>query len=186
MATSGFQLQDVINKMSDNHLALEGRRLSLGGMLKRFFRRLFGKNRRNRIYDIKYLDSTTSTHKSEAIHYNEFMQNLEKRAKLFAALANQGSAEAQKLGAASEEKILDFLNKNISSLQILHRQLTGFNNYFKNEIQKDRHSKAKFRGLRVELSAVKNSIIKANQARHEYVSVKEEQDQMKQLGVERE
>ncbi len=186
MATSGFQLEDVMNKMIDNHLALEGRRLSFGGRLKRFFRKMFGKGQKNKIYDISYLDVTTSTNKSESIPYSDFMQDVRKKAKLFMALAHQGSAATQKLGAASEEKILNFLNKNISSLQTLHRRLTGFNDYFKNEIQKDKESRAKFRGLRVELSAVKNSIIKANQAKHEYVAAKEEQDQMKQLGVKQE
>jgi len=186
MATSGFQLEDVMNKMTDNHLALEGRRLSFGGRLKRFFRKMFGKGQKNKIYEISYLDVTTSTNKSESIPYCDFMQDVRKKAKLFTALARQGSAATQKLGAASEEKILNFLDKNISSLQTLHRRLTGFNDFFKNEIQKDRESRAKFRGLRVELSAVKNSIIKANQAKHEYVAVKEEQDQMKRLGVKQE
>ncbi len=186
MATSGFQLEDVMNKMTDNHLTLEGQRLSLRGRLKRFFRKMFGKGRQNKIYDISYLDVTTSTNKSESIQYGDFMQDVRKKAKLFTALAHQGSAVTQKLGGASEEKILEFLNKNISSLQALHRRLTGFNDYFKSEMQKDRESQAKFRGLRVELSAVKNSIIKANQAKHEYVASKEEQDQMKQLGVKQE
>lgn len=147
---------------------------------------MFGKGRENKVYDISYIDVTTSTNKSESILYGDFMQDVGKMAQLFTALAHQGSAATQKLGAASEEKILNFLNQNISSLQTLHRRLTGFNNYFKNEIQKDRENRAKFRGLRVELSAVKNSIIKANQAKHEYVAVKEEQDQMKQLGVKQE
>ncbi len=147
---------------------------------------MFGKGPQNKIYDISYLDVTTSTNKSESIQYGDFMQDVRKKAKLFTALAHQGSAVAQRLGGASEEKILEFLNKNISSLQALHRRLTGFNDYFKSEMQKDRESRAKFRGLRVELSAVKNSIIKANQAKHEYVASKEEQDQMKQLGVKQE
>jgi hypothetical protein len=186
MATSGYQLQDVLNKMADNHSALEERRSSFGARLRRIFQKVFRKNRANTIYDISYLDVTTSTRKSESIPYSEFMQDLAKKAKLFAALAHQNSAAAQKLAAAPEEKILGFLNKNISSLQSLHRRLTGFNDYFKGEIPSDRRGKSKFRGLRVELSAVKNSIIKANQAKHEYEAVKEEQDQMKQLGVQQE
>jgi hypothetical protein len=183
MATSGFQLEDVVNKMTDNHLALESRKLNLGGKLRKFFRKLIGRSEENKLYEIAYFDVTTSSNRTESIQYSTFMQDLRKKAKLFTTLANQSSAATQKLVAASEETILQFLNKNISSLQTLHRRLIGFNDYFKNEIPKDKDSRGKFRGLRVELSAVKNSIIKANQAKHEYVTVKEEQDQMKRLGM---
>jgi hypothetical protein len=40
------------------------------------------------------------------------------------------------------------------------------------------------RGIKLEITAIKNSVVKANQKRHEYVSQKEEIEQLKKLGVQ--
>jgi hypothetical protein len=43
--------------------------------------------------------------------------------------------------------------------------------------------KAEIKGIRLELVAVKNGIVKANQRRHEYAARKEEKEQLGRLGL---
>ena len=53
--------------------------------------------------------------------------------------------------------------------------------FFKaNVVQEDRD---KIKGIKPELSALKNTYVKANQMRYEYSAQKESEEQMKRLGV---
>ncbi len=181
MGSTGFQLEDIAGKLIDNHAAFSSRKLSLGEKMGRFFRRLSGNREESHVYEIEYLDVSTSTTRSESVSFNTFIEELHKKAKVYASLTNRSGPPTRRLEGASEEKIFDFLTRQLANLETLHRQLTGFNEFFKAEMPEE--ARAKYRGLRVELSAVKNSMIKANQARHEYIATKEEQEQMKKLGI---
>jgi len=181
LASAGYQLEDVIQKMGENHQAMEAMQAGLGRRLRRLFDSVFGAKKGDRVYEIEYFDAGSSLNRVETVSYKSFMDELRKKARMYAALMNRESSASRRLIAAPEEKILEFLSRQISSLQTVHRRLTGFNELFKKEMSSDR--RIKMRGFRVELSAVKNAIIKSNQAKAEYVSSREEQVQMKQLGV---
>jgi hypothetical protein len=184
LAASGFQMKDVIEKIENNHGALSKRKRGLFQALGAFLRRIFGGGEPDLVYEIKYFDVTTASDRRESILYDSFMEEIRKKAGLFRSLLNQESSASRKLMAAPEEKILDFVNRQVSSLQTLHRRLIGMNDYFKEAITKEKSGK--FRGLRVELAAIKNSIIKCNQAKGEYVSAREQQVQMEKLGLKAE
>jgi hypothetical protein len=73
------------------------------------------------------------------------------------------------------------LSKNIEELQSLHKTLSALDVFFKSEASREDREKVK--GIKPELTAIKNGIVKANQKRHEYIAQKEEQEQMKRLGI---
>jgi hypothetical protein len=81
----------------------------------------------------------------------------------------------------TEEQITGYLDKNIKEVQALHRTLSALDDYFKaNVVSEDR---GKIKGIKPELSALKNTLVKANQLRYDYSAQKEEEEQMKRLGV---
>jgi len=81
----------------------------------------------------------------------------------------------------TEEQIIGYLDKNIRDVQSLHRTMNALDDFFKaNAVKEDRE---KLKGIKPELSALKNIIVKANQLRYEYSAQKEEEDQMKRLGI---
>ena len=53
--------------------------------------------------------------------------------------------------------------------------------FFKSEVPGE--AKARVKGVRGEITAVKGAVIKANQKKHEYVAQCEELEQMKRLGI---
>jgi len=181
MASSGFQLQDVVNKMEDNHLVLQSSRTGFLERLRRFFKRLFGGGAVHEMYEIEYMDSASSMTRAETVHYLVFIEELSRKAKLFTALTDRNSSTTRKLMAASDPEILKFLDRNLESLSALHRRITGFNDHFRKEIAKLKQGK--YRGLKVELSSIKNCLIKARHARYEYSAGLEEQEEMKKLGI---
>jgi hypothetical protein len=47
----------------------------------------------------------------------------------------------------------------------------------------DKEDRDKIRGIKPELGTIKNAILRANSKRHEYSAQKEEEEQLKRLGV---
>jgi hypothetical protein len=39
------------------------------------------------------------------------------------------------------------------------------------------------KGIKIEIGALKNAVVKANQKKYEYIAQKEEQEQLKKLGI---
>ena len=76
---------------------------------------------------------------------------------------------------------MSFVNKQISEIQSIFVIINSLDAYFKNEI--DSEFKTRVKGMQIELTALRNSIINANKKRSEYASFKEESEQMKKLGI---
>ena len=89
--------------------------------------------------------------------------------------------EYSKIEHSSEEAILSFVNKQISQMQSLFSILNALDGYFKNNVENS--LRPKVRGMQIELSSMRNSIVNANKKRGEYASFKEENEQMKKLGI---
>jgi hypothetical protein len=181
LASAGFQLEDVVNKLSDNHQALMSRKVGIARKFNRLLKRLFGGGIHKQVYEIECLGLKDSTAKTERIDFNSFIVDLKNKIKLYSTLTREESIASKQLRANPEQKIYNFLNRNLSALQTIHRRLIGLNNYFRSEFQGEKN--IRHRGLKVELTAIKNSIVKANQKKHEYVSLKEQQEQLKKMGI---
>ena len=80
-----------------------------------------------------------------------------------------------------ENKALDFLNNQIGDCSRINMQLGALDEYFKNSVNAVNRSKVK--GIKMELTAIKNILVKTNQHRAEYVAFREEQEQMRKLGI---
>jgi hypothetical protein len=181
LASAGFQMEDAITKLSENNSVYKSRKMSIAERLGRWIRKVILRQDDTQMYEIEYFDVLSSTNKTEKINFDIFMEELQKRSKLYSALSNKTTQAYSNLEKFSEAKIYEFLNKNIAGLQLMHRRISGLDDFFRNEVPKDK--KNKIRGIKVEMTAVKNSLIKANKKKHEYVSMKEEAEQMKRLGI---
>ncbi|MBQ4015298.1 MAG: hypothetical protein II610_08640, partial [Treponema sp.] len=98
------------------------------------------------------------------------------------SFALKNSVAYKKFQSADEQKLLEFMNKQISDLQKISVILKALDDYFKNNAPADKRSKIK--GLSMELMAIKNNSVNTNQRRAEYISYIEEQEQMKKLGIQ--
>ena len=101
--------------------------------------------------------------------------------RIIGSLSNKVSATTRKLESASEEAVLNFINKTIEDLHLIINKLDPINTYFRGEVGISHRNSIK--GIKIEITTMKNSLIKANQKRHEYISRMEEIEQMKKLGV---
>ena len=80
-----------------------------------------------------------------------------------------------------EDKIAEFVASQISECNHLIVLLNALDEFFKNTASP--MNKSKVKGLKIDITTLKNSIVKANQQRVEYTSYIEEEAQMKKLGI---
>ncbi|WP_455382508.1 hypothetical protein [Salinispira pacifica] len=181
LANSSRTLGDCSVKLKDNAILLENRRKSFGERFRLWIMRALGHKVRKNMYEVTYNDITTSAVQRETIDFNDFTEHVDRKGRMFAGILARTGTVARKIEAASEDQLFSFLARNISEVQLMHRRLQSLDSFFKDAVTAQ--ERTQMRGIKIELSSLKNSIIKANQKKHEYVARKEEIDQLRKLGV---
>lgn len=126
-------------------------------------------------------DRLTQSKKRCVLVWEEFEHRVISKAMFFASLSTQTESMKKKIRDAKEEDLLDVLNRNLAEANELVSQLAGLDEYFKKEKPEIR---SKIQGIKIELTTIKNYIIKSNQRRGEYLALCEEAQQMRELGME--
>ncbi|MDX9958796.1 MAG: hypothetical protein RBT68_10180, partial [Spirochaetia bacterium] len=178
----GFQLDDSIQKLNENQSILDSQDKSLFTNIRRLLREMLGKSPEDIIHEVDYMDPVSSERKNEAINFGSFATEVSRKAQTLIAMTSRTSTAYKRLEGASEEQIYKFLEKSIEELQSFHRKLTALDEFFRATITEP-EVKNKVRTIKTELGSIKNTIIKANQKRYEYIAIKDEQEQMKRLGI---
>jgi len=172
-------LNEICAKFDENQTILESHKKGFFEMLKELIRQITNAEPNEVIYSLEYIDPTKGIPVKESVNYFRFREDLEKKIKILTSFM-RGSAY-NKLTAMTEDQIIGYLEKNIRDIQSLHKTLGALDDFFKSSVSAE--DREKIKGIKPELSALKNSFVKANQLRHEYSAQKEEEEQMKRLGL---
>ena len=181
LASTPPQIGQIAQKIHENHDLLESEHNSIMDKIKRAFRKAFGIQEKPLFYNVTIVEQTTGAKRVEKINYQAFMTELAAKARRFASVAQANSPAYKKINAMPEEKIAEFVSAQISDLNHLIILLNAMDDFFKNTAAPANKSKVK--GLKIDITTLKNSIVKANQQRVEYSSYIEEEAQMKKLGI---
>ncbi len=175
------QIIQARDKIQENHDLLESEHNSFMDKLKKAFKQAFGINDKPVFYNIIITDQSTDTRHHEKINYVQFMNDLEAKARRFSSIGVKKSPGYEKLAQQKEAYILEYVNQQISDCQKMLKILNGLDDFFKNAPMPQ--NRTKVRGLKMEISSMKNSVVKANQHRSEYSAYVEEEAQLKKLGI---
>lgn len=178
----GFQLENGIKKLLENQNILESMDKSFFTKVKRVLMDMFGKKAEHIIHEVDYLDPVSSTRKIESIDFSSFCSEAGRKAQSLISMMSKTSPAFKRIETSSEDQLYNFLAKSIEELQNYHKKMSALDEFFLANIT-DSEYKGRVRSIKAEISAVKNAIIKANQKRYEYIAQKEEQEQMKRLGI---
>ncbi|MCR4736191.1 MAG: hypothetical protein K5829_14435 [Treponema sp.] len=170
-------------KLSENFGILFSRKKNFGAIVKSFFRKLFGLKEPEKILTVVVTNPKTAMKSQHKIKINELMIDIEHKHNLYSAFSAKGP-EIEKIKSASEDSILSFVNKQISENQQLYTKIDALDDYFKNNV--DASQRSKIKGMKIDLSSYKGAIININKKRGEYVSYKEDIEQMRKLGISNE
>ncbi|MBN2049230.1 MAG: hypothetical protein JW760_02195 [Spirochaetales bacterium] len=181
LGMAGPSLYNAGLKANDNLVLLQSKKISISERFRLWLQRVVQKTEESMVYDIEYFDEKTSSSKTMKLDIKKFLEKTLSRGKLLQSVSNKMSPRYQKLENADEGDVYSFLEKQIMEVQTILHTLTALDTFFKTEVQRDQRKQVK--GLKLEITAIKNNLLKANQKRYEYVSRKEEMEQLKKLGI---
>jgi hypothetical protein len=174
-------LVETALKLDENEVLLENKKLSLFKRFIRYMKYVFNSKQEDIVYEVEYTDTTRGRSIKEKFNFTKFRTDIDKRIKNLGQLSVSKGVVAAKLEALPEQHLLNFLEQNFRDLKKLIRDLNALDNYFKANVDKDDRSRVK--GIKPELSTIKNAFVKANQKCSDYTTLKEEANQLKQLGI---
>jgi hypothetical protein len=176
----GNTLQEIAPKIDENEETLASRKKSLMEKIRRLIQQIMGREPDPVVFELKYMDPVRGTQVRDRINYTNFRADMDKRTRLLGGYAARGTV-SQKLAAMSEEQLTQILDRLIRDMQNTHKILSAMDDFFKAGAADGEREKIK--GIKPELAAMKNAIVRANQIRHEYSARKEEEEQMRRLGI---
>ncbi|MBR1614295.1 MAG: hypothetical protein IJ673_02320 [Treponema sp.] len=80
-----------------------------------------------------------------------------------------------------ENKLFDFLSAQITVCNRLLVLLNSLDDFFK--VATKAQDRSRIKGLKIDITNMKNIVVKTNQRRSDYASYVEEREQMKRLGI---
>ncbi|TYT78550.1 hypothetical protein [Treponema phagedenis] len=125
-------------------------------------------------------DPASQEQRKERLIFDDFKTELIKKIRLFQGMIAPNSPIYEKLSVMANEQLFEILATNISEVNVMLRRLDGLDEYYKT-IKPELRSKIK--GVKIEITTITNSVIKANQCRAEYSAYIDEIKHMKQLGL---
>ena len=181
LGTASEQYEQVIAKIMSNNNVLQSGHNTTKDKILRLLRKIFGLPEPEIDYTIVTTDGATHTQKREKLNYTEFIQNLAKRSKFYSGMTVKNSQNYNKIASQDEKKAFDWLNKQMTENTRIQTVLAGLDTFFKSSAEPSDRSKIK--GISMELTSLKNILLKTNQIRAEYAAYVEEREQMKNLGI---
>ena len=176
-------LSAVYTKLSENNEVLQSASATFWGQLIAALKKAFGIPEKPVEYEVTIVETATNTRRKQKINFATFIADIHKKSSFYNSFSLKNSLAYKKFQNADEQKLLEFLNKQVSDLQRISILLKALDDYFKNNAPTEKRSKIK--GLSMELMGLKNNMVNTNQRRAEYISYIEEQEQMKKLGLDK-
>jgi len=151
--------------LEENERLLYDARGAGGGWLRRLLGIGSAPEAGERVYKVKYTEPGTAVEKTETLDFKKLMAEITKQTTLLAGLSSASGQGFRRMEAASKEQLADFVDRQLNELALIHRRLGSLNTLFQSRAAQEKKTA---RGIKVELLALKNGIVKANNRRHEY------------------
>ncbi|MDR0598236.1 MAG: hypothetical protein LBG14_06995 [Treponema sp.] len=174
-------ITEIGAKLDENAALLENRKISFWEKVRRVFRQMLNKEPEPAVFNVEYLDPVKGVPVKEKVDFVLFRGEMDRKNRTLAALASRNGPAFNKMQSMSEDQLLGMLEKNIRDAQTMHKILGALDDFFK--LETDKEDRDKVKGIKPELATMKNAIVRANQRRHEFSAQKEEEEQMKKLGI---
>jgi hypothetical protein len=173
-------LTEIAPKLDENGMLLENRRKSFWEKVRRLMQQILSKEPEPAIYELEYMDAVKGVSVREKVNFNNLRSDMDRKIKILASIGIRGGPVAR-MEAMEEPQLMGILERNIRDVQSMHKILSALDDFFKAAADKEDRDKVK--GIKPELATIKNAIVKANQKRYEYSAQKEEEEQLKRLGI---
>ncbi len=175
------QLEQILVKIDENKKILDSEQTSMWYKITSLLRKTFKMKPVPVLYRLTIVDILTKSQRTEIIEYDKFYSEIQKRIRYYSSFSLKKTPGYQKIEALSDDKILEFLITQLAECQKLMVLLNALDEFFKTTTSTV--NLPKVRGIKMEMTALKNTLVKTNQRKAEYSTIIEEQEQMKKLGI---
>jgi hypothetical protein len=173
-------LKDIGGKFDENDTILANRKVGFWGKVRKLMDQVLKIEPEPTVYEVDYTDSATGISFRETVVYEEFRAEIDKNMRNLSALGSRASAE--KFEAQDDEKLIAYLEGSIKQIQAFLISLMALDDFFKTHVGTEDRDRVK--GIKPELSTIRNALYKANDKRADYTGAKEEVEQFKKLGID--
>jgi hypothetical protein len=167
-------LGEALARLEANREQRDGRRRGWRGRLRALFARARDPSA---VLEIRQFDNATGVARCTGVDFPRFAEKVRRKKALLEALSSSTSSASARLRAATEQELYEFLNKSLGELQGMYRVLEGLDAYFKSG------KRGEVKGIKIELAAIKNGLVRANKQRYEYAARKQEERQRREMGL---
>jgi hypothetical protein len=117
---------------------------------------------------IEYLDGAVM--RSETIAMDAFLDEVTKQSRLLAALTRRDGPTGERLRRAGDRTLAEFVDRQLATLQIMHRRLAGLSDLFRKQAPPASAGgqEGPVKGIKIELTVLHNCLIRSNRLRHAY------------------
>jgi hypothetical protein len=183
LARCEAEMQSALATLTVNAQRLEGPTHGLSGFFHRLLAALAGHLEKERTVEVEYVEQDGTRHETVALA--PFIESVKRKVQLMGSLGDETSQAFSRLAAAPDEQLLEFVERQLADLMLMHRRMGGVNARLQAAIPAGRSAdrRGEARGIRLELAAVKNFLVKANLRLHEYTTCLEELQQYQRFGA---
>lgn len=182
LALANTNIDAALRKLKESSLVLEDKAVPMGERFKTWLFSLIGRTREPLVYYVDILDPSTGAMRQERVNFEEFMTNALNKSRFLATLTVKTGTGFIKMTQKSEEDILEYFDRSFLDMAKMVERMNSLDVYFKAEVSKERRPLIK--GVKTEVAAIRNAMAAANKAKHEYVAAREEEEQLKRLGLQ--
>lgn len=182
LSAASRPLETVGENLRTNAEAVRGHKRGVGQAFREWIDRLTNRAPAKATYEVEYTEESTGTRHTETIVLDDFIERIAKKSRLYGAFLARSGGPWAKIEKASDDQLYQYINKELGECHVVHRRAGALDAHLKAKAGPTERKKMK--GVKIELSSVRNAIVKANQLKHEYVAKKEEQEQLQKLGID--
>lgn len=173
--------EQIVQKVDENHKVLQSEHNGFLDKLLALIRQAFNRPEKPVVYTVTVTDPLTQSRKQEDINYQDFITDINRRRRTYNSFSIKKAPGYVKIESQTEKAIQEYLAKQISECNRLMQLLTALDEYFKSAPSIE--NRPRIKGLKMELTSLKNCIVKTNQRKAEYTALIEEEEQLKKLGI---
>jgi hypothetical protein len=165
-------IENIKDKFNENVKVLKMRQKTLWEKIVAFLRKIFNVPLEPDVFEIVYVDSAKGIKATESLYYDTFSKEILSKIEHLKVFARTDEAQAKKFQSLQNEELSSMLKRQIEDIQKLYRIMDALDDYFKANV--DANYRDRIMGVKNELAAIKNMLVKCNQRCYEYASLVDE------------
>jgi len=179
LGKTSLLLNKILKKFEENSITMNRIKRNIIEKIAYMLSEAFNKNKKI-IYEIEVYNENNTVKKRVSLNFTKFSEELTSSAHKVYMLST--AENLKKLAEQDDEEILIKINTSLDVFKRSYRKLAALDTFFKEKSPKNVRSDIS--GIKVELSGIKMTLANTQKKRNDYISQKEEIDQLKKLGIQ--